>query len=148
MLPVELQRIRAKLHLSQADLAESIGVERQTVWRWETGAVSIPKIAELALLALSAAKKGSDMKTRKSKSHYIEKWTRETKGRATSAWDAGKVRGRKVRLLVFGNKIDRYWALEIDGKFVMKFDRSRPARQMIALIPVKHLFRLKSIELP
>ena len=148
MSPVELERVRAKLHLSQADLAESLGVERQTVWRWENGAVSIPRIAELALLALSAAKKGTDMKTRKPRTHYIEKWIRETKGRATSAWNAGKVRGRKVRLLLFGNKTDRYWALEIDGSFVMRFDRSRPARQMIGLIPVKHLFRLKPIELP
>jgi len=41
--PAELKRIRANLNLTQAELAEEIGVHRVTVGRWETGERAIPE---------------------------------------------------------------------------------------------------------
>ena len=43
MTPKTLQRIRKKLHLTQEQLAEEIGVHRVTVARWETGERGIPE---------------------------------------------------------------------------------------------------------
>jgi DNA-binding transcriptional regulator YiaG len=35
--------IRRRLGLTQAELAERVGVHRQTVTRWESGALAVPK---------------------------------------------------------------------------------------------------------
>jgi DNA-binding transcriptional regulator YiaG len=39
----ELKAIRKRLGVSQAKLAKAVGVEQNTIWRWETGAVPISK---------------------------------------------------------------------------------------------------------
>jgi DNA-binding transcriptional regulator YiaG len=49
MSPAELTKIRKRMQLSQPALATALAVEKSTVWRWETGAVQIPKVAELAV---------------------------------------------------------------------------------------------------
>ena len=41
--PAELQRIREALGLTQAQLAEEIGVHRVTVAKWEAGDRAIPE---------------------------------------------------------------------------------------------------------
>jgi transcriptional regulator with XRE-family HTH domain len=41
--PAELQRIREALGLTQAQLADEIGVHRVTVAKWETGDRTIPE---------------------------------------------------------------------------------------------------------
>jgi DNA-binding transcriptional regulator YiaG len=43
--PSELKSTRAKLGLSQAALAERMGVDRNTVVRWEMGLHPIPEMA-------------------------------------------------------------------------------------------------------
>jgi DNA-binding transcriptional regulator YiaG len=45
MTPTELKAIRAKLGLSQAALAELLGVKRNTVVRWEMGKHPMPELA-------------------------------------------------------------------------------------------------------
>ena len=37
MTPDDLKALRRQLHLSQAKLAAKLGVDPQTVWRWEAG---------------------------------------------------------------------------------------------------------------
>ena len=49
MTPVALKRIRARLGLTQAELATKLGVERNTVNRWEMGVLPIQTITSLAL---------------------------------------------------------------------------------------------------
>jgi DNA-binding transcriptional regulator YiaG len=44
--------LRREFDLTQRELAELLGVARNTVARWEAGLVEPPKIAELALQAL------------------------------------------------------------------------------------------------
>lgn len=41
--PVELKRIREELGMTQAQLAEAIGVHRVTVAKWEAGDRGIPE---------------------------------------------------------------------------------------------------------
>lgn len=48
----ELQEWRQKWGLSQEMLAQSLGVFRESVSRWETGARAIPSFLPLALEAL------------------------------------------------------------------------------------------------
>ncbi len=45
MTPEELKKIRAVLELTQGQLAEELGVARNTVARWEMGARKIPEPA-------------------------------------------------------------------------------------------------------
>lgn len=45
-------QLRKDFDLTQRELAELLGVARNTVARWEVGLVNPPKIAELALRAL------------------------------------------------------------------------------------------------
>jgi transcriptional regulator with XRE-family HTH domain len=50
----ELKQRRGQLGLTQAELAEVLGVAENTVWRYEKGATSIPKHMALTLEALEA----------------------------------------------------------------------------------------------
>ncbi len=50
----ELKQRRARLGLTQAELASVLGVAENTVWRYEKGATTIPKHMALTLEALEA----------------------------------------------------------------------------------------------
>jgi DNA-binding transcriptional regulator YiaG len=54
MTSQELKTIRAKLGLSQAALAARLGVQRNTVVRWEMGLHPIPEMATKFLTLISA----------------------------------------------------------------------------------------------
>lgn len=45
----ELKQLLTELSMNQKTVAEALGVEASTVSRWLSGAVAIPKIAELAV---------------------------------------------------------------------------------------------------
>ncbi|HEX8286788.1 MAG TPA: helix-turn-helix domain-containing protein [Pyrinomonadaceae bacterium] len=50
----ELKQRRERLGMTQAELADVLGVAENTVWRYEKGATSIPKHMSLTLEALEA----------------------------------------------------------------------------------------------
>jgi transcriptional regulator with XRE-family HTH domain len=52
MTPNELKRRRQKLGLSQAKLAQMMGVDQMTISRWERGIHPIPLYISLAVEAL------------------------------------------------------------------------------------------------
>jgi DNA-binding transcriptional regulator YiaG len=52
MTQKEILRIRLRLELSRAQFAELLGVDRKTVWRWETGEVEIPNSRVVAIRML------------------------------------------------------------------------------------------------
>lgn len=54
MESAELKQRREQLGLTQAELAEVLGVAENTVWRYEKGATAIPKHMALTLEALEA----------------------------------------------------------------------------------------------
>jgi len=58
MKPAELTKIRERLKLNQSKLAAELNVQRSTVSRWESGEVSIPKVAELAVRYLFLVQQG------------------------------------------------------------------------------------------
>jgi DNA-binding XRE family transcriptional regulator len=64
MTPALFKALRARLGLTQAELAEKLGVERNTVNRWEMGLLPIQKITELAVkyLELDLKKSKRDRK--------------------------------------------------------------------------------------
>ena len=45
----ELKQKREDLELTQTELAEVLGVKMNTVYRWESGILSVPKSIELAM---------------------------------------------------------------------------------------------------
>ncbi len=45
----ELKEKREKLKLTQTELADILGVKMNTVYRWESGILSVPKSIELAM---------------------------------------------------------------------------------------------------
>ena len=45
----ELKEKREKLDLTQTELADILGVKMNTVYRWESGILSVPKSIELAM---------------------------------------------------------------------------------------------------
>lgn len=49
MTPDQLRAIRAKLDLTQADLAAKLQVSRVTITRWETGVLEIDERTRLAV---------------------------------------------------------------------------------------------------
>lgn len=53
MTPLAFRLARVALGLSQAAIAEKLGVSRNTVSRWESGTSPIPQHIELALTTLS-----------------------------------------------------------------------------------------------
>jgi transcriptional regulator with XRE-family HTH domain len=52
MTPTELQAWRKQADLSQAGLAELLGVDKMTISRWERSERSIPPFLHLALQAI------------------------------------------------------------------------------------------------
>ncbi len=46
MTPKQLQTLRAKSGWTQVDLADRLGVDPNTVARWEQGVHAIPKVVE------------------------------------------------------------------------------------------------------
>jgi transcriptional regulator with XRE-family HTH domain len=48
----ELKRVRLQLGLTQQALAMRLGVQRNSVWRWETGYVRISRLVALAMKGL------------------------------------------------------------------------------------------------
>jgi Predicted transcriptional regulators len=53
MAPAALKRLRARLGLTQAELAGQLGVRRNTVARWEMGLHPIPSMAVRLLAQLA-----------------------------------------------------------------------------------------------
>ena len=49
-----LKEIRIELNLTQASIAEKLGIDRKTVNRWERGINEIPTIAEYAIIGLAS----------------------------------------------------------------------------------------------
>jgi transcriptional regulator with XRE-family HTH domain len=49
MKPKELTARREQAGLTMKQLADALGVNNATVWRWEAGKTRIPRIVELAL---------------------------------------------------------------------------------------------------
>ncbi len=45
----ELKEKREKLELTQTELADILGVKMNTVYRWESGILTVPKSIELAM---------------------------------------------------------------------------------------------------
>ncbi len=45
----ELKQKREKLEITQSELADILGVKTNTVYRWESGILSVPKSIELAM---------------------------------------------------------------------------------------------------
>lgn len=50
MTPEQLASLRESIRMTRDQLAEALGVDRTTIWRWETGATTIPVYLPLALL--------------------------------------------------------------------------------------------------
>jgi len=46
---IELKQKRENLRLTQTELAEILGVKMNTVYRWESGILTVPKSIELAM---------------------------------------------------------------------------------------------------
>jgi transcriptional regulator with XRE-family HTH domain len=50
----EFRNIRLRLGLTQKALAMRLGVEPNTVWRWENGVLRVSRMAALAMKAVTA----------------------------------------------------------------------------------------------
>jgi len=55
----ELKQARARLGLSQTELAEALGIHRSAVARYETGTLPIPKVVALAVECLERRAQGT-----------------------------------------------------------------------------------------
>lgn len=53
----ELKQKRENLELTQTELANILGVKMNTVYRWESGILSVPKSIELAMETVERNKK-------------------------------------------------------------------------------------------
>ncbi|KQR85062.1 N-6 DNA methylase [Microbacterium sp. Leaf179] len=103
-IPRLLQAIRAALDLTQAELAERLGVSFATVNRWEGGAnkpqrAQLTKISELAEEAgvdLGEAPGTSDAVVTRRRGRQVKSATRTTKPMEQMLWDAAcSIRGEK-----------------------------------------------------
>ncbi len=65
MKPQELKRARAALGLTQAGLAEKLGVTKNTVARWEIGARRIPELAARLIGRLDQDRKEAKKPTKR-----------------------------------------------------------------------------------
>ncbi len=63
----ELKEKREKLELTQTVLADILGVKMNTVYRWESGILSVPKSIELAMETVERRYKTKDAKNISSK---------------------------------------------------------------------------------
>ena len=54
----ELKAKRERLELTQTELAEILGVKMNTVYRWESGILSVPKAIALAMETVERNFKG------------------------------------------------------------------------------------------
>jgi DNA-binding transcriptional regulator YiaG len=48
----ELKQKRENLGLTQTELADILGVKMNTVYRWESGILAVPKVVELAMITV------------------------------------------------------------------------------------------------
>lgn len=62
-LALQLRLLREGAQLSQADLAERLGLHRNTIFKWEQGEGQIPTIVFLRLCALLDANAGKVLQT-------------------------------------------------------------------------------------
>ncbi len=60
----ELKDKREKLGLTQTELAEIFGVKMNTVYRWESGILSVPKSIILAMETVENQRKLTNKKAR------------------------------------------------------------------------------------
>jgi transcriptional regulator with XRE-family HTH domain len=58
LTPEELKRLRLRLDLTQTELADQLGVARNTVTRWETGARKIAPPIAIAIRAVAQRLRG------------------------------------------------------------------------------------------
>jgi DNA-binding XRE family transcriptional regulator len=63
----ELKKKRENLGLTQTELADILGVKMNTVYRWESGILSVPKSIELAMETVERRYKTKDAKNISSK---------------------------------------------------------------------------------
>jgi transcriptional regulator with XRE-family HTH domain len=61
----ELKAWREKRKLSQKKLAELLGVNLMTVWRYEKGEIAFPHMGELALIAIDESLKAESKRSKK-----------------------------------------------------------------------------------
>ena len=59
----ELKAKRESLGLTQTELADILGVKMNTVYRWESGILSVPKSIELAIETVVRQHKPNNQKT-------------------------------------------------------------------------------------
>lgn len=52
----ELKTLRKELNLTQTELADILGVKMNTVYRWESGILDVPKYIALAMKAVKELK--------------------------------------------------------------------------------------------
>ena len=90
---------------TQAEVADALGVHRVTVAKWESGALAMPRMAQLALLALPKKRKRAKRpnakltdRIRVSRAHDTKETydKRETTRNLRTRMDAGLVRRRWV----------------------------------------------------
>lgn len=54
MTAKQFETLQVKLKLTDAELAEQLGVRRETVWGWRTGKAKVQKQTELAMFHLES----------------------------------------------------------------------------------------------
>ena len=65
MTAAELRTIRTRLGLTQEELGQRLGVQKNTVWRWETGMRHIPEPVARLLPYLAKEVKEEQKKRKK-----------------------------------------------------------------------------------
>jgi transcriptional regulator with XRE-family HTH domain len=65
MTGMELRQWREERHLTQTELSEMLGVQFNTVSRWEVGTRAIPSFLELALETIGRRLNGKKGKSKK-----------------------------------------------------------------------------------
>jgi non-specific serine/threonine protein kinase len=103
---VELRAQRTALHLTQAELAQALGVARNTVARWERGELAIgrPELVTLALERLAA----------ESRDITPTPWPRETR-RSNLPSALSSFVGREVELIHLRDALTRTRLLTLTG---------------------------------